>query len=224
MHYPRAVSGARAVSGGSLYCHRQEQETSRLLNLSCPPSPQDSSGFKTGKTWAKIGRIRCMRGRWFPACHTTQCFLAKWCIGKFVLSLADLAKKLVQFKQLNTILPNNIKKLFAAETRKYRNCDYPIEVPSLKGEGNGLKSDQKIEGITRVPSNLGCWACEILWREVKVYVWQLGRLGRHLEVVSLGGDMLMAPLCDTSASVYSHTQEDRGCRKRCQAKELCQVA
>ena len=40
--------------------------------------------------------------------------------------------------------------------------NYPIEVPSLKGEGNGLKSDQKIEGITRVPSNLGCWAREIL--------------------------------------------------------------
>ena len=40
--------------------------------------------------------------------------------------------------------------------------NYPIEVPSLKGEENRLKSDQKIEGITRVPSKLGCWAREIL--------------------------------------------------------------
>ena len=32
-----------------------------------PPSPQDSSGFKTGKTWAKIGRIRCMRGAVVPS-------------------------------------------------------------------------------------------------------------------------------------------------------------
>ena len=39
-----------------------------------------------------------------------------------------------------------------AETRKYRNCDYPIEVPYLKGEENCLKSDQKIEGLTRVPA------------------------------------------------------------------------
>ena len=168
MHYPRAVSGAQAVSGGSLYCHRQEQETSRLLNLSCPPPLKIVAASKREKLGQKLVASDAWGGRWFPACHTTQCFLAKWCIGKFVLSLADLAKN--RSNSSNWILYCLIisKNCLVAETRKYRNCDYSIEVSSLKGEENRLKSDQKIEGITRVPSNLGCLAREILWREVKV--------------------------------------------------------
>ena len=98
--------------GKSLLSPAAEQETSLLLNLSCPPPLRIVAASKREKLGQKLVPSDAWGGRWFPACHTTQCFLAKWCIGKFVLSLADLAKKSVQFKQLNTILPNDIKKLF----------------------------------------------------------------------------------------------------------------
>ena len=44
----------RAVGGGSLYCHRRQQETSPLLNLSCPPPLRIVAASKREKLSQKL--------------------------------------------------------------------------------------------------------------------------------------------------------------------------
>ena len=50
----------RAVGGGSLYCHRRQQETSPLLNLSCPNIAAPRSGKKKQKkvfdAWQRMAK------------------------------------------------------------------------------------------------------------------------------------------------------------------------
>ena len=77
----------RAVGGGSLYCHRRQQETSPLLNLSCPNIAAPRSGKKNrtkllmhGKGWQRRGKVAIIHGL---TLNTPESFLSKQGIGKF---------------------------------------------------------------------------------------------------------------------------------------------